>query len=96
MLVSIFLTMGIAAWGQNILVTGKVTDASTGEPVPGAAVLVKGGTGGAVSDLSGVYSITVASNATLVCSCIGYVDIEKPVSGASKVDFALKVDAELP
>lgn len=95
MLVSIFLTMGIAAWGQNILVTGKVTDASTGESVPGAAVLVKGGTGGAVSDLSGVYSITVASNATLVCSCIGYVDIEKPVSGASKVDFALKVDAEL-
>lgn len=95
LLVSIFLTMGIAAWGQNVLVTGKVTDASTGEPVPGAAVLVKGGTGGAVSDLSGVYSITVSPNSTLVCSCIGYVDSEKPVAGASKIDFSLKVDAEM-
>ncbi|MBR3074956.1 MAG: SusC/RagA family TonB-linked outer membrane protein, partial [Bacteroidales bacterium] len=77
------------------MVSGKVTDSSTGEPVPGAAVMVKGGTGGAVTDLSGVYSIHVSSDAILICTCIGYVDIETSVSGRSSINFSLKVDAEM-
>ena len=72
--VAILLLAGVAAFAQNVQVTGQVTDASTGEPVPGAAILVKGGTGGAVTDIDGAYAISVAPDATLVCSCIGYTD----------------------
>ncbi|MBO7603253.1 MAG: TonB-dependent receptor [Bacteroidales bacterium] len=94
-LLSALLLLGAAAWGQTHQVSGKVTDASTGEPVPGAAVLVKGGTGGTVTDVSGIYSLAVAPDATLVCSCIGFSDVEMPVGGRAVIDFSLKVDAEM-
>ena len=93
--VTFFLVAGIAAFAQNVLVTGKVTDAATGEPVPGAAILVKGGTGGAVTDIDGAYAISVAPEATLVCSCIGYTETEQAVAGQTVINFALAVDAQM-
>ena len=95
LLLPLLLIMGTTAWGQKLQVSGKVTEASTGEPVPGAAVIVKGGTGGAVTDMNGAYSISVASDATLICSCIGYEEAETPVSGRSRIDFVLKEDSEM-
>ena len=92
--VAILLLAGVAAFAQNVQVTGQVTDASTGEPVPGAAILVKGGTGGAVTDIDGAYAISVAPDATLVCSCIGYTEIEQAVGGRTAINFALAVDAQ--
>ena len=56
---------------QNVQVTGQVTD-DTGEPIPGATVLVKGTTQGMATDLDGQYSITASSDAILVFSFIGY------------------------
>lgn len=53
-------------------VTGRVTE-EDGQPIPGASVMVKGTTIGAVTDLNGNYSIEVPSqNSTLVFSFIGY------------------------
>ena len=94
---SVFLLLSTGAFvqGQTFRISGKVTDASTGEPVPGAAVLVKGGTGGTVTDMSGDYSISAASDATLVCSCICFKDVEQAVGGRARIDFAIKVDAEM-
>lgn len=92
---SLLLLVGTAAIAQKLQVSGKVTDASTGEPVPGAAVMVKQGTGGVISDVDGRYSIQVASDATLVCTCIGYSDIEQPVAGRASIDFALEIDAQM-
>ena len=48
-----------AAFAQNIIVSGNITDASTGEPVPYATVQVKGTTKGVSSDNEGHYSISV-------------------------------------
>ena len=45
-----------AAFAQNIIVSGNITDASTGEPVPYATVQVKGTTKGVSSDNEGHYS----------------------------------------
>ena len=92
---AVFLLTGTAVLAQNIEVSGKVTDAATGEPVPGAALLVKGRSVGAVTDASGVYSISVAADATLVCSCIGYVETEQSVGGRTILDFILPVDAQM-
>lgn len=92
----VFLSLScVSAMGQAVSVSGKVTDASTGEPVPGAVLFVRGETGGAATDIQGFYSITVESNATLVCSCIGYSEMEQAVGGRATVDFALSIDAEM-
>jgi len=93
--VTVFLLVVTAARAQNIKVSGKVTDAATGEPVVGAALLVKGLSAGAMTDASGVYSIAVDPGATLVCTCIGYADAEQAVGGRTVIDFVLAEDAEM-
>ena len=58
---------------QQQAVTGTVTDAITGEPMPGVNIVVKGTTIGALTDLSGRYSVTVSDpNDVLVFTFIGY------------------------
>ena len=89
------LLMCAPALAQKLQVTGKVTDASTGEPVPGAAILEKGGKAGVISGMDGSYSIEVAPDATIICSLIGYKDSERPVHSQAVINFALEVDAEM-
>ncbi len=95
MLFMAFVLCAQIASGQNQIISGLVTEAESGLPVPGATVLVKGSTNGVVSDGSGHYSIRAASDATLECSCLGYEAIEVPVSGRGKIDFALVLDTEM-
>lgn len=85
----------IMASAQNITVKGVVTDASTGEPLPGAAILVKGGADGTVADINGNYSISVSTNATLGFTTIGYKSVEVEVNGRALINVALEADAEL-
>ncbi len=58
--------------GQSkITVTGKVTD-STGQPLPGVSVIIKGTTQGIITDSDGKYSLSnVPADATLVFSFVG-------------------------
>lgn len=78
------------SWGQNITITGKVTDASDGSPLPGAAVVIKGVAVGQTTDLDGLYSISAPSDAILVFSFIGMNTLEVPVNGRSVIDVALE------
>lgn len=82
------------AFGQKVTVKGVVKDASTGETVPFAAVQVQGTTTGTTTDASGNYSISVASQATLVFSAIGYVSQSVPVAGKQLINVALATDAQ--
>ncbi|TGE28551.1 SusC/RagA family TonB-linked outer membrane protein [Hymenobacter metallicola] len=75
-------------------VTGRVLD-EKGQPMPGVTVLEKGTTNGSTTDADGRYSLTVADNATLTFSFVGYLSQEVPVSGRSEVNVALAVDAKL-
>ena len=86
---------GTSAMAQKVSVSGIVTDATTGEPVPGAIIFVKGQSGGTATDISGAYNISVNPDARLVCSCIGYSDIEEAVSGRAVINFALRMDVEM-
>ena len=55
-------------------VSGVVTDASTGEALPGASVVIKGTTTGTITDLDGNYELDILpGNQTLEISFIGYV-----------------------
>ena len=82
------------AFAQNLTVTGNVTDASTGEPVPFASVHEKGTMNGVNTDVNGQYSITVSKNGILVFSSVGYNTVEVPVDGKAKINCDLPVDTE--
>lgn len=68
---------------QQKSVTGTITDATSGDPMPGVNVLVKGTTIGTLSDGNGKYTISVPNpdNNILVFSFIGYSAIEVPIAG---------------
>lgn len=85
----------VMASAQNITVKGVVTDASTGEPLPGAAILVKGTADGVVADFDGNYSITVPANATLGFTTIGFESAEIVVNGRTLINVALSPDFEM-
>jgi TonB-dependent starch-binding outer membrane protein SusC len=66
---------------QQQTITGMVTDASTGDPLPGVNVLVEGTTIGVITDIDGRYSIDVPSaSAILIFSYVGYNN-ERMVAG---------------
>ncbi|HEX3008136.1 MAG TPA: carboxypeptidase-like regulatory domain-containing protein, partial [Bacteroidales bacterium] len=60
---------------QQRKITGKISDATTGEPVIGANVVIEGTTQGVLTDESGKFSIEVSNpNAVLIITFIGYME----------------------
>ena len=83
------------AYAQNITVRGTVTDASTGEPVTGAAVVVQGSaTSYALTDVQGAFSLSAPRNGVLVVSNMGYKTQSVEVNGLTKIDIVLEQDTE--
>lgn len=75
---------------QQFVVSGKITDASTNEPMPGVNVVVKGTTIGMLTDINGSFTLTVpSSNSILVCSFIGYNTQEVEIGGKSVINLSL-------
>lgn len=71
------LSFSLTALAQQ-KVTGKVKD-SSGEPVIGASVVVKGNnTMGTITDFDGNFMLDVPTKSVLVISYIGYVTQEVP------------------
>lgn len=76
----LLLLFALTATAQQRTVAGRITDQTTGQPLPGVNVSVKGGTTTVVTDATGNYSITVPSNqAVLLFSYVGYGTQEIPV-----------------
>jgi TonB-linked SusC/RagA family outer membrane protein len=74
------------------VVTGKVTDAATGEGLPGVSILVKGTSTGAITDIDGNYSITVSNTDVLVFSYIGYLEEEMQVGEQEVINLVMSPD----
>jgi len=65
--------MGSPAWAQKRTVTGTVTDAKDGAPLPGVSILPKGGKTGVTTGSDGSFHIAVdPSTRTLIFSSVGY------------------------
>ncbi|HET8829988.1 MAG TPA: TonB-dependent receptor plug domain-containing protein, partial [Pelobium sp.] len=76
---------------QNATVTGKVTDANTGETLIGVSVAVKNSTSGTQTDLNGNYSISAPGNGTLVFTYIGFTTLEIPINNQTTVNASLEL-----
>jgi iron complex outermembrane receptor protein len=77
---------------QEIQIKGKVTDAASGDALPGVNIVVKGTTQGITSDVNGEYQISVAKGSTLVFTFVGYVPYEILVDNSQTIDVKLQPD----
>ncbi|WP_250629668.1 SusC/RagA family TonB-linked outer membrane protein [Aureibaculum algae] len=74
-------------------VTGVVTSASDGEPLPGVTIIIKGTQSGTTTDFNGNYSISAPSDGVLIFSFIGFKIDEVPIDGQTTLDRVMTEDA---
>lgn len=89
-----FLFMTFSVGAQEDLVSGKVIDANTNLPLPGANVIVKNTTRGTLTDFDGNFSIEAAPGEILVISFLGYLPEEVLLQGQENIEVALAEDAQ--
>lgn len=83
----------VAEAQQNkITVKGVVEDVEG--PIIGANIIEKGTTNGVITDFDGAFSISVAPNATLVFSYIGYDTQEIAVNGRTTINVTMSEDTQ--
>ncbi|TMM59247.1 TonB-dependent receptor [Maribacter algarum] len=92
-MVAFFMTA--IAFSQGTI-TGTVLDGDSGDPLPGASVVVEGTTNGTSTDFDGNFTIEVAeSTGNLVVSYIGYLNMKVPFTSAGSIgQITLQSDAE--
>lgn len=69
----LFLVFPLFCFSQDLPVKGRVIARDDGQGIPGAAVKVKGTTGGTLTGADGTFSIKAGKGTTLTISFIGYV-----------------------
>ncbi|NOY61119.1 MAG: TonB-dependent receptor [Calditrichaeota bacterium] len=77
-------------------IVGKVTDAKTGEPLPGANIIIEGTSLGAATDIKGKYIIPGLNpgNYTIIVKYIGYKDKKITVSLRTRQTLVQNVKLE--
>jgi TonB-dependent SusC/RagA subfamily outer membrane receptor len=95
-ILTLFATVfAFAVSAQNVNVTGTVTEASTGLPLPGVNVVIKNTTKGASTDFDGNFRIDdVSLNSILVVSYIGFQTKEIKIINDAPLNIMLEEDAE--
>src|SRR5699024_1564399 len=75
-------------------ISGTVTDAQSGETLPGVNILVKGTSTGASTDSQGHFELTVENlQDTVVVTYVGYQTKEVPIDGRSEINIQLTAGA---
>ena len=93
LLILLPLLCALTAWSQERLVSGKVTSAEDGLPVPGVNVIVQGTTKGTATDGEGNYSLSLTENENvLVFTFVGFKTATVEVGNRASVDFVLEPD----
>ncbi len=76
-------------------VSGRVSDASNGTPIPGATIVEQGTSNGTTADFDGNFAIDISSfPATLEISSLGFETKEVQVSSSTTLSIALDESAE--
>jgi TonB-dependent starch-binding outer membrane protein SusC len=87
--VKVLLLMGLlllttVVFAQQKTITGKVTDARSGDPMPGVTIIIPGTTTGTITNFDGEYSLAINTGQSLTFSFIGY-ETQQIVVGAQNV-----------
>lgn len=96
-LLVVALFASVAVMAQGYRVSGVVTSAADGQPMPGVSISEQGTSNGVSTNIDGTYTITVrsAGDATLVFSFLGYKSEQRVVSkSVTTLDVALMEDSE--
>ncbi|MEZ4803670.1 MAG: TonB-dependent receptor [Gelidibacter sp.] len=94
-LMTLFMAFMIQiSFAQEKSVSGTITAATDGLPLPGVNVIVKGTTRGVQTDFDGNYTIKVSANETLLFSFVGMKTVEKVVGTNSTINVQMQEDAE--
>jgi Ca-activated chloride channel family protein len=81
---------------QNKTITGKVTAAEDGSPLPGVSIILKGTTTSTFTDSQGMYSITIpGGKGTLVFSFIGMKTLEVMIQDKIVMDVIMETDSQV-
>lgn len=88
-----FMLVSTFCFAQDIEVSGKVTEAATGLPMPGVSVAIKNTTTGTTSDMDGNYSIKAPKGSVIVFSFIGFQTVEQ-TANTGTIAVSLKEDAK--
>jgi len=79
---------------QNKTVTGSVTGATDGSPLPGVNVIVQGTTTGTQTDFDGNYTIEVSEGSVLAFSYLGMRSQSVTVGASNTINISMEEDAE--
>jgi TonB-dependent starch-binding outer membrane protein SusC len=84
-----------SAFAQQQTVSGKVTEADTGEALPGVNIVIKGTTTGTVTDVDGNFQLNVNTPQTdvLVFRFIGFADQEILVNGQTTINVEMEMSS---
>jgi len=91
----LLLFMGFSFAAQSQQISGKISSAEDGLPLPGATVAIKNTSKGTTADENGNYTLTAEAGATLVFSYIGFEKRELVLKNKSVYNIALMPSAGL-
>ena len=98
-LLFLFLLISSHAFGQNLIISGTVTDQDSGQPISYANIFAEAE--GTTTDINGAYKMSIPwkEDVVITCSFLGYVSIEAHVKvsqgEAGTQDFALALSDNL-
>ena len=84
----IFIQQALA---QQLAVTGKITNKSTGEALVGASISVQGSKTATASNVQGVFTINASKGAVLLITYLGFDEQRKTVNGPENLNIALEL-----
>jgi len=83
----------IQVFSQANVITGTVTSAEDGSPLPGVSVVVRGTTIGTITDVDGNYSLAVPEDAVgLIFSFVGMRTQDINIDGRTTIDVVMDPD----
>ena len=88
LLVGLMLLTSITTFAQ---ISGKVFDNETGDPLPGATIIIEGTADGTVSGFDGTFSLDVSEGEALIVSYLGY----ETVIVAAELNMEVGLDPDL-
>ena len=97
LLMTVLLCLAVVnlSFAQTRTITGTVTSAEDGEPLPAVSIQLKGTTTGAITELDGSYRINVPQDGgVLVFSFVGLTTKEVTIGNSSVVDVQLASDVK--